>query len=147
MSKPIVPGEWQEERNQWGGVRRFRMVGPVKEYEMMVTVDGMEIPQSELEDYHRRKREAAEAAAEARKTAPPPPRQLACPFGGGGHSCTREKCALFTGTGCTLAQITTGGTGSTAGKSCPFSPYACREDCGLYKNGCVLTAFRKDVTA
>ncbi len=146
MSKPIVPGEWQEERNPWGGVRRFRMVGPIKEYEMTVTVDGIEIPQSELEDYHRRKKEREKAAAEVRKAAPPP-RQLACPFGGGGHSCTREKCALFTGTGCTLAQITTGGTGSTAGKSCPFSPYTCREDCGLYKNGCVLTAFRKDVTA
>ncbi|MBE7008422.1 MAG: hypothetical protein E7422_04655 [Ruminococcaceae bacterium] len=136
------PGEWREERNQWGGVRRFRMVGNVKEYEMMVSVDGMQIPESELEDYHRHKKEREAAAAELRKAAPPT-RQLACPFGGGGHSCAREKCALFTGDGCTLAQITTGGTGSTAGKSCPFSPYPCRNDCGLYKNGCVLTAIEE----
>ena len=143
MSNKIVPGEWQEERNIWGGVRRFRMLGPIKEYEMMVTVDGIEIPQSELEDYHRRKKEREAAAVEARKTAPPQPRQLACPFGGGGHSCTREKCAIYTGNGCTLAQIAATGTTDTAGKSCPFSPYPCRNDCGLYKNGCVLTAIKE----
>lgn len=28
----IEPGEWQEEVNQWGGKRRYRMIGNVKEY-------------------------------------------------------------------------------------------------------------------
>lgn len=54
--KELEPGEWQEEVNQYGGVRRYRMIGNCKEYEMDVTVDGITIPQSQLEDYHRRKK-------------------------------------------------------------------------------------------
>lgn len=27
------PGEWQEEVNAYGGVKRFRMIGHIKEYE------------------------------------------------------------------------------------------------------------------
>ena len=51
------PGGWQEEVNEWGGVRRFRMIGGIKEYELMITVDGgIKIPESQLEDYNRRKK-------------------------------------------------------------------------------------------
>ena len=70
--KELEPGEWQEEVNQYGGVRRYRMIGNCKEYEMDVTVDGITIPQSQLEDYHRRKKEAEQARREAAKNAPPP---------------------------------------------------------------------------
>ena len=41
--KELEPGEWQEEVNQYGGVRRYRMIGNCKEYEMDVTVDGITI--------------------------------------------------------------------------------------------------------
>ena len=43
----LEPTEWQEEVNQYGGVQRYRMIGGVKEYEMLVKIDGIEIPQSD----------------------------------------------------------------------------------------------------
>ena len=54
------PGEWQEEIDKFGGVKRFRMIGHIKEYEPTITINGLEIPQSQLEDYHRRQKEAEE---------------------------------------------------------------------------------------
>ena len=121
----IEPGEWQEEVNQYGGVRRYRMIGNVKEYEMEVTVDGHTIPQSELEDYHRRKKEAEQARAEA-----------------------EEKCALFLNGGCTLAQISDRPPAkATEGLQCPLSKYKskCRTDCALFnKTGCTLTAIKTE---
>ncbi len=140
----IQPGEWQEEVNQWGGVRRFRMVGNVKEYEMTVKIDGHDIPQSEVEDYHRRKKAAQEAQrkAEAEKAKIP---ARNCPFAEGMQtSCTREKCALFMD-GCTLARITA--AKATEGLQCPLSKYKakCRRDCALYNNGCTLTGINNVV--
>ena len=138
MGKKIIPGEWQEEVNQWGGVRRYRMIGNVKEYEMMVTVDGIQIPQSELEDYHRRKKEA-EAA---RRAAPPPPPEKNCPFCFTGFpgKCKKEKCALYDGEACALAQLAATAARDTSGRKCPFNPYPCEAHCALYKTGCTLTA-------
>ena len=46
----------------FGGIRRYRMIGGIKEYEMLVSVDGLEIPISELAAYHERKRAASRAA-------------------------------------------------------------------------------------
>lgn len=138
----IEPGEWQEEVNQYGGVRRYRMIGGVKEYEMDVTVDGITIPQSQLEDYHRRKKEAEKARLEAAKNAPPPPPRKNCPIfdntGLNNTDCTGEKCALYMD-GCTLARFTP--AKDTAGLQCPFDRYkrGCRKDCALYRNGCTLT--------
>ena len=134
-------GEWQEEVNQWGGVRRYRMVGNVKEYEMMVSVDGTQVPLSELEDYNRRKREA-EAA---RRAAPPPPPARQCPFSFTGvpGDCKRDNCALFDGEACTLAQIADKAAKDTSGRKCPFNPYKCVARCALYKSGCTLTALKE----
>ena len=139
------PSEWQEEVNQYGGVRRYRMIGNCKEYEMMVSVDGITIPQSQLEDYHRRKKAAEEARKEAEKNTPAPPPQRNCPFKDGMNTtCTGEKCAFYF-TGCTLAQISDQPPAKdTQGLQCPLSKYRakCREDCALYKNGCTLTAIK-----
>ena len=135
-------GEWQEERNQWGGVRRFRWIAPgVKEYEMDVFVDGIPVPQSQVEDYNRRKKEA-EAA---RRAAPPPPPARQCPFSFTGvpGDCKRDNCALFDGEACALAQIADKAARDTAGKSCPLNPYKCEARCALYKSGCVVTAMNE----
>lgn len=53
------PGEWQEEIDKFGGVKRFRMIGHIKEYEPTITINGLEIPQSQLADYHRRQTQGA----------------------------------------------------------------------------------------
>ena len=133
-------GEWQEEVTQWGGVRRFRMIGGIKEYEMRITVDGgMEIPESQLEDYNRRKKERQETTA-------PKPVRKECPFSFTGmtHECRREKCAVFYGEACALSSLAAVGTLGTEGKRCPFNPYPCRKDCALYKSGCVIPAAMKE---
>ena len=65
--------EWQIDEQG----RRFRMIGNVKEYEMTVHVDGMEIPESELAEYNERKRAAAAP------TPAPAPTAESCPFAGG----------------------------------------------------------------
>lgn len=146
--KELEPGEWQEEVNQYGGVRRYRMIGNCKEYEMDVTVDGITIPQSQLEDYHRRKKEAEQARREAAKNAPPPPPRKNCPLADGMNTdCTNEKCALYLN-GCTLARLTDRPPAkATEGLQCPLSKYRfkCRTDCALYnKTGCTLTAIKME---
>lgn len=145
----IEPGEWQEEVNQYGGVRRYRMIGGVKEYEMDVTVDGITIPQSQLADYHRRKKEAEQARIEAEKNRPAPPPPKNCPLADGMNTnCTQEKCALFLKGGCTLAQISDRPPAkATEGLQCPLSKYKskCRTDCALFnKTGCTLTAIKTE---
>lgn len=50
------PGEWQTDPKTG---ERFRMIGHIKEYEPTITINGLEIPQSKLADYHRRKTQGA----------------------------------------------------------------------------------------
>lgn len=145
----IEPGEWQEEVNQWGGVQRYRMIGGVKEYEMMVKIDGIEIPQSQIAAYHERKKAAEQARIEAEKNRPAPPPLKNCPLMDGLHTdCTQEKCALFLKGGCTLAQISDRPPAkATEGLQCPLSKYKskCRTDCALFnKTGCTLTAIKTE---
>ena len=138
---PAVPGEWQEEVNQYGGVRRFRMVGNIKEYEMDVTVDGMTMPQSQVAEYHRRKQEAEQARIEAAKNAPPPQPQRVCPFKQGLTTHCRDDCALHTAHGCALVyMIDRKPATSTEGRSCPFHTTNCNKDCAIYNNGCIFAA-------
>ena len=140
------PGEWQEEVNQYGGVRRYRMIGNVKEYEMNVTVDGITIPQSQLTAYHESKKAAEQARKEAEKNAPPTPPRKNCPFSDGMQTdCKREACAIFLNGGCTIAQISDRPPAkATEGLQCPFDRYKrkCRTDCALYKGGCTLTGIK-----
>lgn len=134
------PGAWQTDESG----RRFRMIGDVKEYEMMVSVDGIEVPQSELAAYHERKRAREEAQREAERNRPAPPPPKNCPFADGlTTACTGEACALFL-KGCTLARLVNRPPAKrTEGLQCPLSKYGhkCRTDCALYKEtGCTLTA-------
>lgn len=118
--------------------RRFRMVGPIREYEMTVSVDGFEVPESELAEYNERKRAAAAPAP-----APAPAPAERCPFSSSLSGACNARCALRTAHGCSLAFLVDRAPSvDTAGKKCPFSPYPCTERCALYQqHGCVLTAF------
>ena len=113
---------------------------------MLVKVDGIEIPQSQLTAYHERKKAAQAAQIEAERkgsaTARPPRN---CPFADGMQtSCTQEKCALYMD-GCTLARAKAAKV--TEGLQCPISKYKakCRKDCALYNNGCTLTGINNVV--
>ena len=134
--------EWQEERNAFGGVRRFRQIGGVREYEMeILTSSGISVPQSELEDYRRCNEKAAEAQKEAEKNRPP---QRDCPFRDGIKSyCRQDECALYYN-GCTLARLNDRPPiKDTKGLKCPFNQYTCRPECALYLSGCKLTGIKK----
>lgn len=137
------PGEWQVDPKTG---ERYRMIGRIKEYELMVRVDGIEIPQSQLEDYHRRQKEAEERRkaeqAEALKNRPEP---KSCPFSNGcNNTCKREGCKIFLNGKCAIAAIADA-TGAeieaapaTDKRKCPFSVYGRCEDCALFSKGCAL---------
>ena len=139
------PGEWQEEVNAYGGVRRFRMVGGIKEYEPTIIIDGIEIPQSQLEDYHRRRKEAEERRkAEALEAAKNRPEPRSCPFiNGCTITCRREACKIFFRGKCSLATLADS-TGVTIeetpakGTKCPFSIYGKCDGCALFNGGCAI---------
>ena len=143
--KKLEPGEWQEEVNQYGGVRRYRMIGNCKEYEMDVTVDGITIPQSQLEDYHRRKKEAEErrkaAATEELKNRPEP---KSCPFSDGcNNTCKRDGCNIFLKGKCSIATIADASgveieEAPAQNSKCPFSIYGRCQGCALYNKGCAI---------
>lgn len=138
------PGEWQEEIDKFGGVKRFRMIGHIKEYEPTITINGLEIPQSQLEDYHRRQKEAAERRkAEALEAAKNRPEPKSCPFSSGNNNtCWREKCSLFLKGKCAIAILADAHgaeqTEQTQATKCPFSIYGRCQGCALFHNGCAL---------
>lgn len=142
----VNPGEWQEEIDKFGGVKRFRMIGRIKEYEPTITINGREIPQSQLEDYHRRQKEAAERRkAEALEAAKNRPEPRSCPFSNGcNNTCTREQCKIFFNGKCAIAAIADA-TGAeieaapaTDKRKCPFSIYGHCKGCALFNNGCAV---------
>lgn len=137
------PGEWQVDPKTG---ERYRMIGRIKEYELMVRVDGIEIPQSQLADYHKRKKEAEEkrkaAAMEELKNRPEP---KSCPFSDGcNNTCKREGCKIFLNGKCAIAAIADA-TGAeieaapaTDKRKCPFSVYGRCEGCALFSKGCAI---------
>lgn len=138
-----VPGEWQTEVNQWGGTRRFRMVGGVKEYELELNTTSGYVSQSKLAAQNT---EANKMRLEAyrRKEAEAEAQKRYCPFSSSLHNeCSRDKCALFS-TVCVLSRGKTAAR-DTKGLRCPFNAYMCREKCSLYNNGCLLTAAESEV--
>ena len=135
-------GEWQEERNAFGGVQRYRIIGNVKEYEPeLLTSSGISVPQSELEDYRRCNEKAIAAQKESEKNRPP---QRDCPFRDGITThCKQDECALYYN-GCTLARLNDRPPiKDTKGLKCPFNQYTCRPECALYLSGCKLTGIKK----
>ena len=115
-----------------------------REYEPTITLSGgIEIPVSQLDEYHRRQKEADEkrrqAALEELKNRPAP---RGCPFVSGMNtSCKREKCVLFLDGKCSIAIIADAhGTDQpiVKGAKCPFSVYAHCDGCALNNGGCAV---------
>ena len=135
------PGEWQVDPKTG---ERFRMIGKIKEYELMVRIDGIEIPQSQLSDYHKRKKAAEEErlkkALEEAQNRPP---AKSCPFANGCNtSCKREGCKIFANGKCALATIADASVVEIEeapvkdNRKCPFSIYGHCKGCALYNKGC-----------
>ena len=127
--------------------QRYRETAPgLREYEMTVTVSGgLEVPVSQLEDYHRRQKEAAEkrrAAAQEEFNSRPPTRY--CPFVSGTNTqCKREKCTLFLNGRCSFAILADAHGAEieetpAKDKKCPFSIYGRCDGCALYNKGCAV---------
>ena len=139
----VNPGEWQVDPKTG---ERFRMIGKIKEYELMVRIDGIEIPQSQLSDYHKRKKAAEEErlkkALEEAQNRPP---AKSCPFANGCNtSCKREGCKIFANGKCALATIADASGVEIEeapvkdNRKCPFSIYGHCEGCALYNKGCAI---------
>ena len=137
------PGEWQVDPKTG---ERFRMIGKIKEYELMVRIDGIEIPQSQLADYHKRKKEAEERRkAEAMEAAKNRPEPKSCPFANGCNTlCRREGCKIFANGKCALATIADASgveieeAPAKDNRKCPFSIYGHCEGYALYNKGCAV---------
>lgn len=139
----VNPGEWQVDPKTG---ERFRMIGKIKEYELMVRIDGIEIPQSQLADYHKRKKEAEERRkAEAMEAAKNRPEPKSCPFANGCNTtCKREGCKIFANGKCALATIADASgveieeAPAKDNRKCPFSIYGHCKGCALYNKGCAI---------
>ena len=137
------PGEWQVDPKTG---ERFRMIGKIKEYELMVRIDGIEFPQSQLADYHNRKKEAEERRkAEAMEAAKNRPEPKSCPFANGCNTtCKREGCKIFANGKCALATIADASgveieeAPAKDNRKCPFSIYGHCKGCALYNKGCAI---------
>lgn len=137
------PGEWQVDPKTG---ERFRMVGHIKEYEMMIHTSGGIVPASELAEHNKRQKEAEErrkaAADEAWKNRPEP---KSCPFANGCNTlCKREGCKIFADGKCALATIADASGVEIKeapvkdNRKCPFSIYGHCKGCALYNKGCAI---------
>ena len=127
--------------------KRYRETAPGhREYEMTITLSGgIEIPVSQLDEYHRRQKEAEEkrrqAALEEMKNRPAP---RSCPFTDGCNTlCRREQCKIFYEGQCSIATLADAvgveiEEAPAKGKKCPFSIYGHCDGCALYNKGCAV---------
>lgn len=137
------PGEWETVKNRYGGAERVRRIGNIVEHEMMVSIDGIMMPESQVSDYHRRKKEAKAAAA-----AQPAPVLKSCPFRLGSNSMATqcsENCSCFTDGCCVFAASNIKPTSDTRGRRCPIIGRECLQACALYDAGCKLVEFVKGI--
>ena len=144
----LEPTEWKVDPKTG---QRYRDVGKMREYEPTIIIDGIEVPESQLADFHKRRKEAEErrkaAELEAWENRPEP---KSCPFATGCNTtCKREGCKIFTGEKCALAIIAdaTGveieETPAKDKRKCPFSIYGHCEGCALYNKGCGFVRIAK----
>ena len=125
--------------------KRYRETAPGhREYEMTITLSGgIEIPVSQLDEYHRHQKEAEEkrrqAAMEEMRNKPP---HRNCPFADGCNTtCRRDACKIFIDGRCAISIIAdASGVEITQAPpknaKCPFSIYGHCESCALYHHGC-----------
>lgn len=128
--------EWQVDPKTG---QRFRMVGNLRVWETLVSIDGTMVPESEVSAYH------ARAAAETKKeTFKALERPKLCPFSLTlMRDCQEASCALYNGHVCALTYLVDQApTVPSKGRICPFSALKCSERCALFANrtGCIFTA-------
>ena len=116
------------------------MIGSIKEYEMMVSVDGIQIPQSQLEDYHKRNKEAEEnrRAMESERLRTNPEPKENCPFKRGKNNLSvncERNCAFYGESSCIFAATSSQPTRDTQGMNCPIAG-TCITSCAMYAGGC-----------
>ena len=139
----LEPTEWKVDPKTG---QRYRDVGKMREYEPTIVIDGIEIPQSQLADYHKRQKEAEERRkaeqAEALKNRPEP---KSCPFANGCNTlCKREGCKIFANGKSAIATIADASgveieeAPAKDNRKCPFSIYGHCEGCALYNKGCAV---------
>ena len=140
----LEPTEWKVDPKTG---QRYRDVGKMREYEPTIIIDGIEVPESQLADFHKRRKEAEErrkaAELEAWENRPEP---KSCPFSSGNNNtCKREKCSLFLKGKCAIAILAdahgteqTEQTEQTQATKCPFSIYGRCKGCALFNNGCAV---------
>ena len=117
--------------------KKYRMVGNIKEYCPTVTIDGIEVYQDEVEEFHRRNREAMEAQRKQQnELIQQKITGKVCPFNfySGFETPCKTDCALYRPTGCAMKR---GSAQDTQGKPCPFLR-VCSPQCALYDHGCTL---------
>ena len=121
--------------------KRYREIAPGHiEFEPTIVVDGIEIYQSDLEEFQRRQKAAEErrkaAALEEFKNRPEP---KGCPWNTGmDNQCKREKCALFFDGRCSIAILADAhgiDQPIAKGAKCPFSIYSRCDRCALNNGG------------
>ena len=124
--------------------KRYREIAPGHiEFEPTIVVDGIEIYQSDLEEFQRRQKAAEErrkaAALEEFKNRPEP---KGCPWNTGmDNQCKREKCVLFLDGRCSiaiLADVHGIDQPIAKGAKCPFSVYGRCDGCALNNGGCAV---------
>lgn len=135
--------EWLTEENSFGGVRRYRMVGNIKEFEAMVQTTSGLVPESQLEEHNAHQRELAEARR--REEQKKKPYNKSCPLREGLNTvCMEERCTMYDPeAGCALAWVGAKKPSvDRLGGVCPFNRYGspCRETCAMYNGGCAFTA-------
>lgn len=136
----LEPTEWKVDPKTG---QRYRDIGHIREYEPTITINGLEIPQSQLADYHKRQKEAEErrkaAELEAAKNRPV---TKYCPLSSAmNNACKREGCNFFLKGQCALAILADATGAEIEGKptgKCPMSIYGRCQSCALYNNGCAI---------
>ena len=143
----MTHGEWQIDPKTG---ERYRMVGDIKEYEMMIQTNAGLIPESQLAEHNARQRaikeaEAQRIAAELKAEQERP--KKTCPLRDGlNTTCGGDKCAFYLDDHCALAQISDRPPAKkTEGLKCPLNYcYVCHESCALFSNGgCKIIDFVK----
>ena len=108
--------------------RKYRLIGNIKEYEMLVQTSNGIVPESHLSEHNARMRATQQEITQKIHGR--------CPFADGLKNECRSDCALYTERGCKV--INKSLKTETVGKHCPFSPYPCTNDCRLYNEGCTI---------
>lgn len=138
----LEPTEWKVDPKTG---QRYRDVGKIREYEMMIHTSGGIVPASQLEDFHKRQKEAEERRkAEALEAAKNRPEPRSCPFSNGcNNTCKREGCKIFLKGKCSIATIADASgveieEAPAKGSKCPLSIYGNCQSCALFNHGCAL---------